>query len=103
MWRWWAAVLLGFDDPQITAAQLKFSRSAVTRPHLKGGFNTTITDVEHAAEDTTDNLVPLMVLEPENEKWTKWGLKLGDFMRDDRPADMVRCHDQSPAKRYRAA
>lgn len=82
MWRWWASVLLGFDDPQITAAQLKFSRSAVTRPHLKGGFNTTITDVEHAAEDTTDNLVPLMVLEPENEKWTKWGLKLGDFMRD---------------------
>lgn len=82
MWRWWAAVLLGFDDPQITAAHLKFSRSAVTRPHLKGGFNTTITDVEHAAEDTTDNLVPLMVLEPENEKWTKWGLKLGDFMRD---------------------
>jgi len=80
MWRWWAAVLLGFDDPQITAAQLKFSRSAVTRPHLKGGFNTTITDVEHAAEDTTDNLVPLMVLEPENEKWTNWGLKLGDFM-----------------------
>lgn len=82
MWRWWAAVLLGFDDPQITAAQLKFSRSAVTRPHLKGGFNTEITDVEHAAEDTTDNLVPLMVLEPENEKWTNWGLKLGDFMRD---------------------
>ena len=38
--------------------------------------------MEHAAEDTTDNLVPLMVLEPENEKWTNWGLKLGDFMRD---------------------
>lgn len=82
MWRWWSSVLLGFDDPQISAAQLKFSRSAVTRPHLKGGFNTEITDVEHAAEDTTDNLVPLMVLEPDNEKWTKWGLKMGDFMRD---------------------
>lgn len=82
MWRWWAALLLGFDDPQITAAQLKFSRSAVSRPHLKSGFNTIITDVEHAAEDTTDNLVPLMVLEPENEKWSKWGLKLGDFLRD---------------------
>lgn len=81
MWRWWSSVLLGFDDPQITAAQLKFSRSAVTRPHLKSGFNMEITDVEHAAEDTTDNLVPLIVLEPDNEKWTKWGLKLGDFMR----------------------
>lgn len=82
MWRWWSSVLLGFDDPQITAAQLKFSRSAVTRPHLKGGFNTEITDVEHAAEDTTDNLIPLMVLEPDNAKWTKWGLQMGDFMRE---------------------
>lgn len=82
MWRWWSSVLLGFEDPQIVAAQLKFSRSAVTRGHLKGGFNTEVTDVEHAAEDTTDNLVPLMVLEPDNEKWTKWGLRLGDFMRD---------------------
>jgi hypothetical protein len=82
MWRWWSSVLLGFDDPEITKAQLKFSRSAVTRPHLKGGFNTEITDVEHAAEDTTDNLIPLMALEPGNEKWTKWGLKLGDFMSD---------------------
>ncbi|WP_050031363.1 hypothetical protein [Verrucomicrobium sp. BvORR034] len=82
MWRWWSSVLLGFEDPKIIAAQLKFSRSAVTRPQLKGGFNTEISDVEHAAEDTTDNLVPLMVLEPNSEKWTKWGLKMGDFMRD---------------------
>ncbi|OAI56368.1 hypothetical protein AYO49_00775 [Verrucomicrobiaceae bacterium SCGC AG-212-N21] len=82
MWRWWSSVLLGFDDPEITQAQLKFSRSAVTRPHLKGGFNTEVTDVEHAAEDTTDNLIPLMALEPFNDKWTKWGVKLGDFMSD---------------------
>lgn len=82
MWRWWSSVLLGFDDPQITAAQLKFSKSAVSRPHLKGGFNTEITDVEHAAEDTTDNLIPLMVLQPDNERWTQWGLSLGNHMRD---------------------
>ncbi len=82
MWRWWAAVLLGFEDPQIVAAQLKFSRAAVERPHLKGGFNTELTDVEHAAEDTTDNLVPLMVLDAHNDRWTRWGLRLGDFMRE---------------------
>jgi hypothetical protein len=82
MWRWWAAVLLGFDDPKITAAQLKFSKAAVARPHLKDGFNTEIMDVEHAAEDTTDNLVPLMVLEPNEPRWEKWALRLGDFMRD---------------------
>ncbi|WP_395749074.1 hypothetical protein [Prosthecobacter sp.] len=94
MWRWWASVLLGFDDPQITAAQLKFSRSAVTRPHLKGGFNTEILDVEHAAEDTTDNLVPLMVLQPDNEKWTQWGLRLGTFMQDIWTGKNERGHTQ---------
>ncbi|HSI62542.1 MAG TPA: nucleoside hydrolase, partial [Candidatus Saccharimonadia bacterium] len=49
MWRWWASVLLGFDDVKSREAQLKFSRSAMDRPHLKGGFNQEITDVEHAA------------------------------------------------------
>jgi hypothetical protein len=82
MWRWWSSVLLGFDDPKIRTAQLKFSKSAVNAAHLKGGFNPEVTDVEHAAEDTTDNLIPLMVLEPAERRWEKWGLKLGDFMRD---------------------
>jgi hypothetical protein len=82
MWRWWAAVLLGFDDPKSRDAQLKFSRSAMNRPHLKGGFNQEITDVEHAAEDTTDNLIPLMVLEPQNQRWQDWALKMGPFMEN---------------------
>lgn len=80
MWRWWSAVLLGFNDPKITAAQLKFSKAAVNRPHLKGGFYTEITDVEHAAEDTTDNLVPLLVLEPEEKRWQDWSRGLTGFM-----------------------
>ncbi len=46
------------------------------------GFNVTVTDVEHAAEDTTDNLVPLIALEPDNPRWEKWALQLGDFARD---------------------
>lgn len=82
MWRWWSAVLLGFEDPKIVAAQLKFSKAAVERPHLEGGFQTAVMDVEHAAEDTTDNLVPLLVLEPDNEKWLSWGRKLGNFMKE---------------------
>jgi hypothetical protein len=81
MWRWWSSVLLGFDDPKINAAQLKFSRAALARPHLKGGFNTEITDVEHAAEDTTDNLIPLMVLEPDEARWQRWALRMTDFMK----------------------
>ena len=56
MWRWWASVLLGFDDPKIRDAQIRFSRAAL-KTVGQTGFNTTITDVEHAPEDTTDNLV----------------------------------------------
>ncbi|QIF01527.1 nucleoside hydrolase [Roseimicrobium sp. ORNL1] len=82
MWRWWAVVLMGFEDKKSLEAQLKFSKSAMNRPHLKGGFNQEITDVEHAAEDTTDNLIPLMALEPENQRWKDWALKMGPFMRD---------------------
>ena len=82
MWRWWASVLLGFEDPRAVAAQLKFSKAALARSHLKGGFNPEITDVEHAAEDTTDNLIPLMVLEPENAKWQEWALKMVSFMEN---------------------
>jgi hypothetical protein len=82
MWRWWAVVLLGFEDKKSLEAQLKFSKAAMNRPHLKGGFNQEITDVEHAAEDTTDNLIPLMVLEPQNKRWKEWALKMGPFMRD---------------------
>lgn len=82
MWRWWSSVLLGFDDPKISGAQLKFSKAAMARPHLKGGFNTEIMDVEHAAEDTTDNLIPLMVLEPDNARWRNWAVRLPGFVRD---------------------
>jgi hypothetical protein len=82
MWRWWSSVLLGFDDPKITEAQLKFSKSAMRQKHIKDGYNTEIGDVEHSAEDTTDNLVPLLLLEPENPRWVQAALHLGDFMRD---------------------
>ncbi|HYF36810.1 MAG TPA: hypothetical protein VD994_16055 [Prosthecobacter sp.] len=71
MWRWWASVLIGFDDPPIRDAQLKFSRAAMARINQKGGFNPEITDVEHAAEDTTDNLVPLLLLD-RSKNLTAW-------------------------------
>jgi DNA-binding beta-propeller fold protein YncE len=81
MWRWWSPVLLGFDDSDIVAAQKKFSRAALARPHLKQyGFLETLTDVEHAAEDTTDNLVPLVMLEPKEKKWPAWSSRIIDRM-----------------------
>jgi hypothetical protein len=84
MWRWWAPVLIGFDDAQIRQAQLKFSRAAMQRINAEGGFNPGITDVEHAAEPTTDNLVPLLVLDRGNEsgQWVEQSLRMTRLMRD---------------------
>ncbi len=81
MWRWWAPVLLGFDDPKIRDSQVKFSRAALRRPAFKTGYTQEIGDVEHTAEDTTDNLVPMLVLQPEEPRWRDWALKLGDLMQ----------------------
>lgn len=81
MWRWWAPVLLGFDDAEIRNAQVRFSRTALNRI-AKTRFNTDVTDVEHAAEDSTDNLVPLLVLEPEVPAWSEWSASLINPMRD---------------------
>lgn len=81
MWRWWASVLLGFDDPKIVAAQLRFSRAALQQV-AKTGFVDHVTDVEHAAEPTTDNLVPLLVLEPDEPRWPAWALRFAPLMRD---------------------
>jgi hypothetical protein len=83
MWRWWSSLLIGFDDPKIRKAQLKTSRSAINSGDLKtAGFNTQIMDVEHAAEDTTDNLIPLLLLDPAEPRWTQHARRLVDMMRD---------------------
>lgn len=81
MWRWWSSVLLGFDEPKIRNAQILFSRSALKNVG-KAGFAAEIGDVEHSAEDTTDNLVPLLVLEPQEPRWQEWSLSFQKLMAD---------------------
>lgn len=69
MWRWWAPVLLGFDDPKITRAQEKFSNALMDLPHMKGGYMSYMTDVEHSSEDSSDAVFPMMFLSPDDPKW----------------------------------
>ncbi len=76
MWRWWVPVLIGFDDPKITAAQAKFSRSLLSQPHLSKGYHSRMTDVEHSAEDGTDAMMPMMHLEPDDAEWQHRALRL---------------------------
>ena len=79
MWRWWVPVLIGFDSPKITAAQARFSKALMNQPHMKSGFTTRMSDVEHTAEDSADAITPMMHLDTENDIWRKYALSLADF------------------------
>jgi len=81
MWRFWVPVLIGFDDPAITAAQARFSRALLSQEHLAGGYTTHVYDVEHTSEDSSDALTPMMHLEPDNEAWRAKALRLAELMR----------------------
>ena len=82
MWRWQAAILLGFDNPKITRAQHRFSNAMMSQGHMKLGFTTRMSDVEHTAEDSADVITPMMHLDPDNELWQGRALKLAEYMED---------------------
>jgi hypothetical protein len=81
MWRWWTPLLIGFEDDKIIDAQLKLSSGILHQPHLKHGYTSNMTDVEHTAEDTSDALTPAMHLRPRHPKLQKWVLRLPELMR----------------------
>jgi hypothetical protein len=80
MWRWWTPVLLGFEDPKVTAAQERISSGIFAQPHLREGFTSRLTDVEHANEDTTDTILPMMHLRPDDPLWKSRALRLAELM-----------------------
>jgi hypothetical protein len=82
MWRWWAPVLIGFDSPKITQAQARFSRALMNQPHMKQGYTTRMSDVEHTAEDSADAVTPMMHLDPADDLWRRYALRLSEFMEE---------------------
>lgn len=82
MWRWWIPVLIGFDDPVVNAAQARISSGIFQQPHLRAGFTSRVTDVEHSNEDTTDTILPMMHLAPDDPVWKNRALRLAELMRD---------------------
>jgi len=80
MWRWWTPVLIGFDAPKITKAQARFSDALMGQPHMKGGYTSRMTDVEHTAEDSSDVITPMMHLAPDEPRWKRRALRLAELM-----------------------
>ncbi len=82
MWRWWTPVLIAFEDPLANAAQARLSNGMFRQPHMREGFTARVTDVEHSNEDTTDTILPMMHLHPDDPVWQQRALRLAHLMRD---------------------
>lgn len=82
MWRVWVPVLIAFDDPKITKAQAFFSKALLNQPHMRKGYTTRMSDVEHTAEDSADAITPMMLINPDDPEWQKRVFQLADFMEN---------------------
>ncbi len=82
MWRWWVPVMIAFEDPAVTSAQERLSGGIFQQPHLREGFTSRVTDVEHSNEDTTDTILPMMHLQPDDPVWKQRALRLAELMRE---------------------
>ena len=80
MWRFWVPVLVAFEDPKIVAAQTRFSEAMMSQEHMKKGYTSRVTDVEHSAEDSSDVITPMMHLDPDNPVWKERALKMAELM-----------------------
>ncbi|MCP4257032.1 MAG: hypothetical protein GY774_05840 [Planctomycetes bacterium] len=80
MWRWWVPVLIGFDSPKISRAQARFSTALMNQPHMKLGYTTRMSDVEHTAEDSADVITPMMHIDPDNDIWRRRALRMAELM-----------------------
>jgi hypothetical protein len=82
MWRWWVPVLIGFDSPKISRAQARFSKALMEQQHMKLGYTTRMSDVEHTAEDSADVITPMMHLDPDNDLWRRRRLRMAELMEE---------------------
>ncbi len=80
MWRWWTPILIGFEHPQINQAQARFSAALLSQPHMKLGYTSRMSDVEHTAEDTADAITPMIHIDPDNPDWSRRSARLVELM-----------------------
>jgi hypothetical protein len=82
MWRWWMPIMIAFQHPKIEQAQKRLSNGVLNLEQMKKGYTEHITDVEHAAELTSDAITPMMFLRPEDHEWENRALRLAELMRN---------------------
>lgn len=80
MWRIWAPILIGFDDPVIAESQRLLSEGMFNQEHMSDGYNISTTDVEHSSEDSADTITPMLHLNPNNMRWREHAMHIAGLM-----------------------
>ncbi|MEE2786399.1 MAG: hypothetical protein VX589_03605 [Myxococcota bacterium] len=80
MWRWWSPILLGFESPALVDAQTKLADGIFALERMRDGFSSILTDVEHSAEDSSDTITPMLLLDPNNPVWQARARQVGALM-----------------------
>lgn len=76
MWRDFTPLTVAFNDPELAASQALLSEGVFNSSHMEKGFTSTMTDVEHAAEDSSDTITPMLIFAPEDPIWQQRALKV---------------------------
>lgn len=82
MWRRWAPILIGFEDPKANSGQRLLSNGLFAQPHMQGGYTNKVYDVEHTAEDSGDSGTAMMHIAPRDSVWQARALHIATLMRN---------------------
>lgn len=82
MWRWMTPILVGFQDEKVNAAQRKLANALFEQEHMRLGYTTRMSDVEHTAEDSGDIITSMLHIDPADEIWRARARKLVDYMKN---------------------
>ncbi len=82
IWRTWAPVLVGFDDPVAIRGQTNIAEGLFAAEHMKGGYTSHMTDVEHTGEDSGDTCTSMMHLRPDDPVWQARAQRIFELFRD---------------------
>ena len=82
IWRAWAPVLIGFEDPVIIQGQTNIATGLFALERMKGGYTSYMTDVEHTGEDSGDTCTSMMHLRPDDPIWQDRARRIFTLFRD---------------------
>ena len=81
MWRVWLPILAGFDDPKVNHSQEKLASALLSQKHLAKGYSSKMNDVEHTAEDTSDVITPMMLINRDDQQWRQRAMKITEIAK----------------------